>query len=261
MSAPKKNPMSLDGKSIVVTGAAQGLGRGFVELALDMGANVTAIDLNGELLETLKADLKNPQLQTLAGSVTDEQFVHGAMDEAIKRFGTLDGLINNAGIVRAAMVEKMTLKQWQEVIDTNLTGCFLCLQAAGRKMLERGKAGHATPGSIVNISSDAGRRGTIGQINYGAAKSGLLGLTMSSAREWSKFGVRINTVCFGVVETPMTETVRSGKLADVIRVQIPMGRWTTPAEAAQPVCFLLSEAASYITGQHISVNGGQHIGF
>jgi NAD(P)-dependent dehydrogenase (short-subunit alcohol dehydrogenase family) len=120
-------------------------------------------------------------------------------------------------------------------------------------------AGRENPGSIVNISSDAGRAGSIGQINYAAAKSGLLGMTMSTAKEWSKFGVRTNSVCFGVVETPTTETIRGDKFRDGILARIPMGRWAAPEEAVKPVCFLLSDAASYITGQHIAVDGGFHI--
>jgi 3-oxoacyl-[acyl-carrier protein] reductase len=127
-------------------------------------------------------------------------------------------------------------------------------------MLERHEAGDRSPASIVNVSSDAGRRGTIGQINYGAAKSGVMGITMSAAREWSPKGIRVNSVCFGVVETEMTETVRGEKFRERLLAQVPMGRFTTPQEACQPVCFLLSEAASYITGQHLSVNGGYTIG-
>ena len=113
--------------------------------------------------------------------------------------------------------------------------------------------------NLARISSDAGRAGSIGQINYAAAKSGLLGMTMSTAKEWSKFGVRTNSVCFGVVETPMTETIRGDKFRDGILARIPMGRWAAPEEAVKPVCFLLSDAASYITGQHIAVDGGYHI--
>jgi 3-oxoacyl-[acyl-carrier protein] reductase len=127
-------------------------------------------------------------------------------------------------------------------------------------MLARARGGDKTGGSIVNISSDAGRRGTIGQINYGAAKAGLLGLTMCGAREWARYNVRVNTVGFGVVETPMTETIRSDKFADTYLKQIPLGRWAQPGEVARPVCFLLSDAASYITGQHLSANGGYTIG-
>ena len=112
----------------------------------------------------------------------------------------------------------------------------------------------------MNISSDAGRRGTIGQVNDSAAKSGLYGLTMSAAREWAKSNVRVNTVGFGVVETPMTETIRSEKFADTHLRQIPLGRWAEAAEVARPVCFLLSDAASSVTGQHPSANGGHTVG-
>ena len=146
------------------------------------------------------------------------------------------------------------------MIDVNLSGVFYCLQAVGRHMYQRAQDGDTSPASIVNISSDAGRRGTIGQINYGAAKSGVMGLTMSAAREWSAKQIRVNTICFGVVETEMTETIRSDKFRDGIMAQVPMGRFSTPDEVSQPVCFLLSSAASYITGQHLSVNGGYTIG-
>jgi len=151
------------------------------------------------------------------------------------------------------------------VIGVNLTGVFLCLQAFGKRMLaqakrEDGQADAPAPGHIVNVSSDAGRRGTVGQINYGAAKSGVLGITMSAAKEWARLGITVNSVCFGVVETEMTEVIRGPKFRDQIMAGIPMRRFSTPDEVAQPVCFLLSQAASYITGQHLSINGGFHIG-
>ncbi len=250
----------LKGKVVIVTGAAQGIGRAIAQLALSQGANVAAVDLNGAALEALRDEAGADRVLPLAGSVADAAFAQKCIDDAVQHFGAVHGLVNNAGITRPAMIEKMTLGDWQQVVDVHLTGSFLFLQAAGRHMLARARAGDKAPGSIINISSDAGRRGTIGQVNYGAAKAGLLGLTMCAAREWAKYGVRVNTIGFGVVETPMTETIRSEKFADTYLAQIPLGRWAEPLEVARPVCFLLSDAASYITGQHLSANGGYTIG-
>jgi 3-oxoacyl-[acyl-carrier protein] reductase len=191
--------------------------------------------------------------------VADPEFAKQVISESAARRGAVHGLVNNAGIVRAAMLEKMTLEEWQQVIDVHLTGSFLFLQATCRHMIERFKGGDVTPGSIVNISSDTGRSGTIGQINYTAAKAGVLGITMSGAREMARYGIRVNTVLFGMVETRMTEVIRSEKFRDKYLAEIPLGRWLTPAEVAQPICFLLSEGASYITGQQISVNGDRRI--
>ncbi|MGH6626984.1 MAG: SDR family NAD(P)-dependent oxidoreductase [Burkholderiaceae bacterium] len=252
--------LSLRNKSIVVTGAAQGIGRAIADLALTLGATVTAVDLNAGALEAFRDEAGKDRLLPMVGSVADPEFAQRTVDEAVAKFGALHGLVNNAGITRPAMIEKMTPQDWQQVIDVHLSGSFYFLQAAGRHMLARAWAGDKAQGSIINISSDAGRRGTIGQINYGAAKAGLLGLTMCAAREWAKYNVRVNTVGFGVVETPMTETIRSEKFADTYLAQIPLGRWAEPLEVARPVCFLLSDAASYITGQHLSVNGGYTIG-
>lgn len=254
------NPMSLEGHNIIVTGAGQGIGEAIARLASGLGGYVVLVDVKADKVQALANELGKGRAKAHVGSVTDLDFVNGVVDATVKDRGAIHGLVNNAGIVRAAMAVNMTAQTWQEVIDVNLTGVFYCLQAVGRHMLQRMEAGDRSPGSIVNISSDAGRRGTIGQINYGAAKSGVMGITMSAAREWSAKGVRVNTVCFGVVETEMTETVRSEKFRDKLMAMIPMGRFSTPQEVAQPVCFLLSQGASYITGQHISANGGYQIG-
>jgi len=248
---------TLEGKRILVTGAAQGIGLAIATRALELGALVAVVDLNDAALDAIQGD--STRLLRVAGDVSDPAVAEAAVARMVAAWGGVDGLANNAGISRPAMIEKMRLEQWQQVINVNLTGCFLFLQAVGKHLLERAKAGEKRHGAIVNISSDAGKRGSIGQINYASAKAGLLGMTMSAAREWAKHEIRVNAVCFGVVETPMTETVRGDKFRDGILAQIPMGRWSQPEEAASAVCYLLSNGASYITGQSISVNGGYHI--
>lgn len=253
------NPMDMTGRNVVITGAAQGIGLKTAQLFAQLGANLTIVDRNGDALDEAAADFDAERTMTITADVTDRASVDAMTQASAERFGGIHGLVNNAGITRTAMATKMTIDEWQAVIDVNLTGVFNVLQSVGKEMCARGKAGEENPGTIVNISSDAGRKGTIGQINYSAAKAGVLGMTMSAAREWGKYGIRVNTVAYGIVETDMTEVVRSEKFRDRYLANIPLGRFLKPEEAALSIAFLIAPSSVFITGQHLSVNGGSHI--
>ena len=256
---PIANPMSLAGRTIIVTGAAQGIGNAVAEGIVQLGGNVVLVDLNAVGLKAASDAMPEGRSSVEVGGVSDANFINQVVENAIAKFGAIHGLVNSAGIIRPAVIHKMTIEQWNQVIDVHLTGSFLFAQAVSADMIARAKGGEANAGSIVNVSSDAGVQGTIGQINYATAKAGILGATMSMAREWAQFGVRANSVSFGMVETPMTETIRGDKFRDMYLAKIPMKRWASTEEAATPICFLLSNAASYITGQRISVNGGNQM--
>jgi 3-oxoacyl-[acyl-carrier protein] reductase len=251
------NPFSLEGHRILVTGAAQGIGREVARMSVSLGANVGAIDLNGDGLGTLKDELGDRCI-TAVGSVTDQGMTETIISEMTEAWGGCDGLFNNAGIVRAAMIHKMSREQWDQVIDVNLTGVYLTLQAVGRHMKERAETPDAgiCNGQIVNVSSIAGTAGTIGQINYGAAKAGVLGITMSAAKEWARYGVNVNSVAFGTVETPMTEVIRGPKFSAQTKARIPLGRYAATSDVAPTCCFLLGPGSNYITGKNITIDGG-----
>ncbi len=253
------NLMDMTGRNVMITGAGQGIGKAAAELLYQLGAHLTLVDARADTLEGVAGQFDASRVLTLAGSVTEREFIARAVTQSAARFGGVHGLFNNAGITRTAMIDKMSFEQWQQVIDVNLTGVFNCLQAVGIEMKRRAEAGEQDAGVILNVSSDAGRRGTIGQINYGAAKSGVLGITMSAAKEWARYGIRVNSVAYGIVETDMTEVLRGPKFREKSLASVPLGRFLGVEEAVRSVAFLLSPASAFITGQHLSVNGGAHI--
>ena len=245
--------MRLDGKAAVITGAGQGLGRGYALEFAKQGADIVVNDVNIDSANSVVKEVEEIGRKAIAvkAAVNSKEEAQKLIDTAIKTFGKVDILVNNAGITRTAMLHKMTQQEWDQVISVNLTGVFNCLQAVASHMIER------KYGKIVNVTSVAGIRGTMGQINYGAAKAGVIGITKSAARELARYGINVNAVAPGVIETAMTEVIRSTpKFKDKFMSEIPLGRFGQPEDVAKVAAFLASDDANYVTGQVISVDGG-----
>jgi 3-oxoacyl-[acyl-carrier protein] reductase len=247
--------MRLGGKIAIVTGSAQGIGAAVARAFAREGATVGVADLALDRAEALAAELRAGGAEALgfACDVARRPDVDALVAAMQARYGRVDILVNNAGIVRPAMLHRMTAEQWDDVLAVHLTGSFNCLQAVAPGMMER------RYGRIVNVTSAAGVLGTIGQINYSAAKAGIVGLTMSAAKELAKFGITVNAIAPGAA-TPMTETIRTDeRFRDKYLERIPMGRWAEPEEIAPAFVFFASDAASFVTGQVLAADGGMTI--
>jgi len=247
--------MQLTGRIAVVTGAAQGIGAAVAHAMAREGAKVAVVDLALDRAQACADNItrRGGAAAAFACDVAQRAAVNAMAADVLARFGRIDILVNNAGIIRPAMLHKMTPDQWDQVLGVHLTGSFNCLQSVAGGMIER------RYGRIVNVTSTAGVVGTIGQINYSAAKAGILGLTFSAAKELAKHGITVNAVAPGAA-TPMTETIRTDeRFKDKYLERIPMGRWAEPDEIAPVFVFLASDAASYVTGQGIAADGGMTI--
>lgn len=242
----------LEGRTAVVTGGAQGLGRAIAERFADEGARIVIGDVDLAAAEACAADLGEGIAVAVRCDVTSEEEMAALVATATKTFGGLDVMVNNAGVLRDATMRKMTLDDFRLVLDTHVQGTWLGTRAAAGVMREAGG------GSIVNMSSISGKVGNLGQTNYSAAKAGIVGLTKAAAKELAHVGVRVNAIQPGLIRTPMTEAMREDIWQQRLQ-EIPMGRFGEPAEVASVAAFLASPLSSYMTGTVLEVTGGRHM--
>ncbi len=236
--------MRLKDKVAIITGGSSGIGKAVAQMFVTEGAKVVSLDVT-------KLDYEFEGIEGYVGSVTNRAELAEFVKYVNEKYGHIDILINNAGITRDALINKMTEEMWDLVIDVNLKGVFNLTQLVGPVMVEQKK------GSIINISSVVGEYGNIGQTNYAATKAGVIGMTKTWAKEFSRKGeaVRVNAIAPGYINTDMMKTVPD-KVLDPIRAKTMLGRLGEPEEIAYAALFLASDESSFITGHILSVNGG-----
>lgn len=246
--------MNLNGKTAVVTGAAQGIGYTIACFLAQQGADVAVCDISEEGLATVTAEIEKAGRKALAVktdvcrlSETEEM-----VKKAVSTFGKIDILVNNAGITRDTVLLRMKEEQWDQVIQVNLKGTFNCTKSVIRPMFKQ------KYGRVVNISSVTGAMGNPGQANYSASKAAVIGFTKAVAREYAHCGITVNAVAPGFIKTAMTDAIPDREREAMIAA-IPAKALGLPEDVAHAVCFLASDLANYITGQVIHVNGGLYM--
>jgi 3-oxoacyl-[acyl-carrier protein] reductase len=266
----------LDGKAAIVTGSARGIGRATAELLAEQGARVLINDLDGDVAEQAASEIGG-ETAVFGGDLTQQGVPDALVQKAIDEFGQIDIIVNNAGYTWDGVAHKMTDEQFQAMLDIHTVVPFRVIRAAAPHLREPAKSerdeGREVFRKIVNVSSISGTMGNAGQVNYSAAKAGVVGLTKTLAKEWGGFKINVNAVAFGFVETRLTASKEEGgkieiegkeidlgipeQMRQLAAAIIPLGRGASPEEAAGPVFFLCSPWANYVHGQVLHVTGGQ----
>jgi 3-oxoacyl-[acyl-carrier protein] reductase len=243
---------SLKNKNIIITGASGGIGNSIVEKLHKNGANILATGTRIEKLEELKKKFNN--IKTLTFDISQHEKIEEFINDATEKLGgSLDCIINNAGITKDNLAIRMNLEDWTKVIDINLTSTFLMCKYSIKKMLKN------KSGKIINITSVVGHTGNVGQANYTASKAGIVAMSKSLAIEYAKKNINVNCISPGFINTPMTDQIDE-KFKEVIIAKIPANRLGKPEDVANAVVFLSSNEADYINGETIHVNGGMYLG-
>ena len=246
--------MDFTGKKALVTGSGGGIGKSIALLLAEMGADIVVNDVSIENAQQTAREIISKGQKTIVSNanVVNDTQVKDMFESIASEFGRIDILVNNAGITKDSLLMDMREDQWDQVMDVNLKGVFLCCRYAAKMMSDQ------QYGKIINISSASGQAGNIGQVNYAASKGGVIAITKTLAKELARYNINVNAVAPGFIRTPMTQTVPE-KVVKYLIGQIPLKRMGEPIEIANAIAFLASDNSAYITGQVLSVNGGMYV--